>query len=443
MSLVRRKHPLLVLLLVASTLAISPAHPALPQEHPFPWHEVGEDGSVKVNLYVFWAESCPHCHRALRFLDALEQELSWLEVRPLEVSSPENLAAYSALAEQLGADARYVPAFFYCGQSFQGYDDDATTGRSLRQSLEACRAELLAQMGTGGSPATDRALAAPGAPPIDLPLLGRLDPSALSLPVLTLILGTLDAFNPCAFFVLLFLLSLMVHARSRARMALVGGVFVLFSGVLYFAFMAAWLNLFLLVGYLPLVTIGAGLVALFVGAINIKDFVWPKRGISLSIPERAKPGFYARTRDLVGAANLPAMLAGTVTLALAANAYELLCTAGFPLVFTRILTLSDLSTPAYYGYLALYNAVYVLPLLAIVIAFVITLGGRKLKEEEGRILKLLSGLMMLGLGLVLLLAPGALSDPLTALALIMAALAVTALAIWVARRTDRFSRAAP
>jgi thiol-disulfide isomerase/thioredoxin len=121
MSLVRRKHPLLVLLLVASTLAISPAHPALPQEHPFPWHEAGEDGSVKVNLYVFWAESCPHCHRALRFLDALEQELSWLEVRPLEVSAPENLAAYSALAEQLGADARYVPAFFYCGQSFQGY----------------------------------------------------------------------------------------------------------------------------------------------------------------------------------------------------------------------------------------------------------------------------------------------------------------------------------
>jgi thiol-disulfide isomerase/thioredoxin len=443
MSLVRCKHPLLVLLLVVSTLAISSAHPALPQEHPFPWHEVGEDGSAKVNLYVFWAESCPHCHRALRFLDALEKELSWLEVRPLEVSAPENLAAYSALAEQLGADARYVPAFFYCGQSFQGYDDDATTGRSLRQSLEACRAELLAQMGTGGSPTTDRALAAPGAPPIVLPLLGRLDPSALSLPVLTLVLGALDAFNPCAFFVLLFLLSLMVHARSRARMALVGGVFVLFSGVLYFAFMAAWLNLFLLVGYLPLVTIGAGLVALFVGAINIKDFVWPKRGISLSIPERAKPGFYARTRDLVGAANPPAMLAGTVTLALAANAYELLCTAGFPLVFTRILTLSDLSTPAYYGYLALYNAVYVLPLLAIVIAFVITLGGRKLKEEEGRILKLLSGLMMLGLGLVLLLAPGALSDPLTALALIMAALAMTALAIWVARRTDRFSRAAP
>jgi hypothetical protein len=136
------------------------------------------------------------------------------------------------------------------------------------------------------------------------------------------------------------------------------------------------------------------------------------------------------------------MLAGTVVLALAANAYELLCTAGFPLVFTRVLTLADLATPAYYGYLALYNLVYVLPLLAIVVVFVATLGARKLQDEEGRMLKLLSGLMMLGLGLVLLLAPETLSQPLTALALILAALAVTALVVWAARQKRRLSRAA-
>jgi len=234
--------------------------------------------------------------------------------------------------------------------------------------------------------------------------------------------------------VLLFLLSLMVHVRSRARMALVGGVFVLCSGLVYFGFMAAWLNLFLLVGYLPLVTTGAGLLAVFIGAINVKDFVWFKRGLSLSIPERAKPTLYQRTRTLVGAASLPAMLGGTIMLALAANAYELLCTAGFPLVFTRILTLAGLSTPAYYGYLALYNAVYVLPLLAIVAAFVVTLGTRRLTEAEGRILKLLSGLMMTGLGLVLLLAPKALNSPLTALALMAVAVAATVLLAWLAGR---------
>jgi uncharacterized membrane protein HdeD (DUF308 family) len=123
-------------------------------------------------------------------------------------------------------------------------------------------------------------------------------------------------------------------------------------------------------------------------------------------------------------------LIGTMTLALAANAYELLCTAGFPMVFTRILTLNELSPAAHYLYLALYNLVYVLPLLAIVVVFVVTLGARKLTENEGRILKLLSGLMMLGLGAVLLIAPDTLSQPLTAVVLIAAALVVTAGLVW-------------
>ena len=425
--------PVVVLLLVFLTAANSPVRPAVQEERPFTWHEIEEDGSVRVNLYLFWAASCPHCHRALRFLGALEEQLPWFEVRALEVSEPRNAELYATLAGQLGTEARYVPAFFYCGRLFEGYQDDHTTGDFLRESLEACHAELLAQRGADAE-VTDDQPAAPEPVPIALPLIGRLDPSALSLPVLTLVLAGLDAFNPCAFFVLLFLLSLMVHVRSRARMALVGGVFVLCSGLVYFGFMAAWLNLFLVVGYLPLVTTGAGLLAVFIGGINVKDFVWFRKGPSLSIPERAKPTLYQRTRTLVGTASLPAMLGGTVMLALAANAYELLCTAGFPLVFTRILTLAGLSTPAYYGYLALYNAVYVLPLLAIVAAFVVTLGARRLKEAEGRILKLLSGLMMTGLGLVLLLAPQALNSPLTALALIAAALAATASLAWLAGR---------
>jgi glutaredoxin len=422
-----------IVLMLLLTLVSFPVRQALPQEQASAWHEIEADGSLRVNLYVFWSATCPHCHRALRFLGALEEQLPWLDVRALEVSEPENAELYVTLAGQLGTEARYVPAFFYCGRSFEGYQGDHTTGDFLRESLEACHAELLAQRGADAE-VTDDQSAAPEPVPIDLPLIGRLDPSALSLPVLTLVLAGLDAFNPCAFFVLLFLLSLMVHVRSRARMALVGGVFVLCSGLVYFGFMAAWLNLFLLVGYLPLVTSGAGLLAVFIGAINIKDFVWFRKGLSLSIPERARPTLYQRTRALVGAASLPAMLAGTVMLALAANAYELLCTAGFPLVFTRVLTLAELATPAYYGYLALYNAVYVLPLLAIVTAFVVTLGARRLTEAEGRILKLLSGLMMMGLGLVLLLAPQALNSPLTALALIAAAVAATAFLAWLAGR---------
>jgi hypothetical protein len=173
------------------------------------------------------------------------------------------------------------------------------------------------------------------------------------------------------------------------------------------------------------VTGGAGALALLIGAVNVKDFLWFHRGVSLSIPEAAKPGLFQRMRGLLRAESLAAMIAGTLVLALVANSYELLCTAGFPMVFTRALTLHQLSGAGYYGYLALYNLVYVIPLLLLVLLFARTLGARRLSEAQGRALKLLSGLMMLELGLVLLLRPEWLSHLLTAAALLGLALGLT------------------
>jgi hypothetical protein len=225
--------------------------------------------------------------------------------------------------------------------------------------------------------------------------------------------------------VLLFLLSLLVHAKSRARMAIVGGTFVLFSGIVYFVFMAAWLNVFLVAGELRVITLIAGLLALTVAALNIKDYFWFKEGPSLSIPEAAKPGLYRRMREVVTTGNLGPMLASTVLLAIVANSYELLCTAGFPMVYTRALTLAKLESWQYYAWLAAYNVIYVLPLLAIVVVFCWTMGSRKLTESEGRVLKLVSGFMMLGFGLVLIFAPNLLTNALASVLVLTVAVGVS------------------
>jgi hypothetical protein len=262
-----------------------------------------------------------------------------------------------------------------------------------------------------------------------------IDPSDWGLPILTVVIAGLDAFNPCAFFVLLFLLSLMVHARSRARMMLVGGTFVLISGLIYFVFMAAWLNVFLLLGELRLVTIIAGVVAVGLAAINIKDYFWfQSGGPSLSIPESKKPGMYQRMRNLVAAKSVWAMLIGTAILAVAVNSYELLCTAGLPMVYTRILTLREADTFVYYMYLVLYNIIYVIPLLIIVLLFVMKFGSRKLGEAEGRLLKLMSGMMMLGLGALMLFAPTALNNAGIAIVLLLGAVALTWVIHLISRR---------
>lgn len=220
-------------------------------------------------------------------------------------------------------------------------------------------------------------------------------------------------------------------------MLLVGGTFVFFSGAIYFLFMAAWLNLFLLVGEMQAVTFLAGAFALVVGGVNVKDFFFFRRGISFSIPESAKPRLFDRMRRLVRASRLSSVLAGTVVLAVAANSYEILCTAGFPMVYTRILTFHNLPPWQFYAFLVLYNFVYILPLLAIVLLFTFTLGGRKMTERQGRILKLISGTMMALLGGVLLVRPEWLNNPTAAVLLLAAALFGSALVVRLHRGRER------
>jgi hypothetical protein len=394
------------------------------------WVTEDADGQPQIEFYFFWSLTCPHCTAAHPYIAALPAGRPWLRLHELEVSrSSDNARQFAAVVAKMGAQEQAgVPAFLFCGELHFGWDSPEGMGLLLKERLDACRARMLA-----GEPAVDSELAASSR--IDIPLLGSFDAASLSLPALTLVLAGLDAFNPCAFFVLLFLLSMMAHQKSRRRMLTIGGVFVAISGLMYFAFMAAWLNVFQIFGHLAWVTVAAGALAVFVGVVNVKDFFWFEKGLSLSIPESKKPDIFRRARLILAAERLPAMLAATAFLAVAANFYELLCTAGFPMVYTRLLTLADLPVAGRYGYLAAYNLIYVLPLAAIVIVFARTLDARKLTEREGRLLKLLSGLMMLGLGALLLVAPQLVSQVGIAFGLMTVAIAVT----WVAARLTRKS----
>ncbi|OGS94751.1 MAG: hypothetical protein A3G79_02350 [Gallionellales bacterium RIFCSPLOWO2_12_FULL_57_18] len=411
----------LLTLITLFLLALSPAA----SHAGDPWVKPGTDGKPEVQLYFFWSLTCPHCTEAHPYIAAIPQARPWVKLHALELNrSAENVRLYQIMAKQLGEKAVSVPALLFCGEMHVGWADDATTGAMIRQRLDDCRARAMGEPSATSTPLRET---------IQLPLLGAIDPSSLSLPALTLVLAGLDAFNPCAFFVLLFLLSMLAHQKSRKRMLLIGGVFVMVSGLMYFAFMAAWLNVFQLFGHLAWVTLAAGALAVFVGAVNVKDFFLFEKGITLSIPESKKPDIFRRARTILAAENLPAMLAATIFLAIAANFYELLCTAGFPMVYTRLLTLADLSAVGRYGYLAAYNLIYVVPLALIVIVFARTLGARKLTEREGRLLKLMSGVMMLELGAILLLAPERVSQIGIAFGLMAVAVGVT----WLAARLTR------
>ena len=231
------------------------------------WFSPEAEGSPSITLYFFWSVRCPHCREALPYVRDLDARYDWLRVEEYElIEEPGNRIRFLEMSALLGGDAQSVPTFMWCAEQYSGYHSALTTGRYLERQLWACYERVYGDPAPAGPPMQQ---AGEGSP-ISLP--GGLEPEKLSLPLLTVVMGGLDAFNPCAFFILLFLLSLLVHAHSRRLMLLVGGVFIFFSGFIYFLFMAAWLSAFRWMGEIQVVTVLAGAVAVAMAVINIKDY---------------------------------------------------------------------------------------------------------------------------------------------------------------------------
>ena len=304
-----------------------------------------------------------------------------------------------------------VPAFAVGGQLVIGFSEEANSGRLILDSLARSRLKSPETGKEPGSCGAEEGLscgtvaptAAPQQDTFAFSFLGRrVSLEQLGLPLFTLAMGLLDGFNPCSMWVLILMISLLAPLNNRPRMFAIVSTFVAVEGVAYFVFMAAWLNLFLLIGLSRISEIIIAVLALAAGAINLKDFWHFGWGISLSIPAAAKPGIYARMRNILEARSLAAALFGVFVLAILVQIVELMCTSGLPALFTRILTRQQLSSLGYYGYLALYDFAYMLDDVIVLSIGVFTLSQRRLQEREGRWLKLISGLVMVGLGVYLL-----------------------------------------
>jgi glutaredoxin len=367
-------------------------------------------GSEAAAIEVFVREGCPRCVEAERFLDRLRQEQPRLTIRIHDVGrDPTALWRLQELASREGQRAG-VPAFLIGGELWLGYDSEATTGRHLRDAL--ARIERSEQEGESTAEVCPERASPICGPDVQLEIFQvtlfgrRFTLEELGLPLFTVAMGLLDGFNPCSMWVLLLVISLLAPMRNRLRMLAVAGIFVVVEGIAYFFFMAAWLELFLLVGFSRISEVIVAVVALGAGMIHLKDFYSLGSGVSLSIPEAAKPGIYARIRRILQAENLRGALIGAVFLAVLVQIVEFLCTSGFPALYTRILTLHRQSGIGYYAYLLLYNLAYLFDDFMVLAIGVITLSQRRLQEKEGRWLKLVSGMVMVGLGFYLLVAPG-------------------------------------
>lgn len=362
------------------------------------------DAHAQPTIELYTRSGCPHCAEARDFLAREVRERPELRLVVRDVvrdrAARERLERVSSRA---GVRTPGVPTIVVGETVIVGFDT-ATTPVRVRAALAG--GGELAETGAvcGVDPVPCEEAEAVGRE-VELPLFGRVSLDALGLPLFTLAIGFVDGINPCATWVLLFLLAMLVNLESRARMALIAGTFVVVSGIVYYAFMAAWLTFFVIVGISQPVRLVLAALAIVLGALNVKDFFALGRGPSVGIPEAAKPGIYARARSILRAENVAAAIAGVVVLAFLVNLVELLCTAGLPAVYTAILVDRGLSTWEYHAYLGLYIVAYLVDDAILVTVGVVTLGKRKLQERGGRWLKLVAGTVMLALGVVLVVRP--------------------------------------
>ncbi|MDT3779111.1 NrdH-redoxin [Nitrospira sp. MA-1] len=367
---------------------------------------------IESDLEVFVRQGCPHCEKSKTYLIQLKQRYPQLIVAIRDIGEdPQALLRLQTLAAKSGIPQLGVPAFYARGELLIGFESEGTTGKQLEELLGRPPPEA-GPSSEGACPIEANAPCPPasgqgdvGAQRIQIPFLGDQTLPEIGLPLFTVFLGLLDGFNPCAMWVLLFLLALLANLRNRRKMFLLAGTFVLVSGVVYFAFMAAWLNVFLVLGYVRTIQVMMGGLAVGIGLVNMKEFWAFGRGLSFAIPESVKPGLYVRVRKILAAQHLSQAMTAILVLAIVVNMVEFVCTAGLPAMFTQVLSQQGLTTWGYYGYLGLYILAYIADDAVMVTIAVVTLSHHKLQEREGRWLKLFSGLVMLGLGSLLLFFP--------------------------------------
>lgn len=373
--------------------------------------------SKAVTVHLFWAYGCPHCAHEREFLEKLEAQYPFVTVKDYEISSSrENAQLLMEVGQRLSADVSGVPFTVIGDKHFTGYLSDETTGKEIeRIVLETQKAVSEDMEASAAASETEEPSVTPQPTPsnsetkaietITLPVLGSLSIKSLPLPVLTIIIALLDGFNPCAMWVLLFLISMLLGMKDRKRMWILGSTFIVASAFVYFLFLSAWLNLFLFLGFVTWIRFLVGAFATGVGIYQVRDYFVNTTGGCQVVSSEKRTQIFRKIRQIISEKQLLFALVGIVVLAVAVNTIELVCSAGLPAIYTNVLSMSSLPMWQYYLLLLLYMLVFMLDDLVIFFIAMTTLKVVGIESKYSRYSHLIGGSLILVLGILMIVKP--------------------------------------
>ncbi|HNW09569.1 MAG TPA: hypothetical protein PK619_01965 [bacterium] len=378
----------------------------------------GAEAQSQPTFYFFYSPTCSVCARQSKLIDRLEADYSQLAVKRINVTTGDGYDLLQSFYDKYqveqssrgGTPVSFIEAEGVGGKYMIGYSE------SVDEAIEGYVQQLIALEGDNHQPNDNDAIESTTSGQITLPFIGAINLSGLSPLTLSAVMGGLDGFNACAMVALGFLLALLLGGESidRRKVFLIGGTFILVSGLVYFLFISAWLNLFMFLGYLRIITIVVGVGVVLFSLFLLKDYFSgiickicdvPEDGQESRLTKGQRKLFAIMTKVTDSSMPLWLVLVTVATVAAGINLIEIFCSFGFPVAYTKILTGFSLSSVSYYFYLLVYIGFYMLDDFLIFLAAVITLRVTKVSEKYLKAVKLISGLALLLLGLAILFRP--------------------------------------
>lgn len=344
---------------------------------------VEEDG--KIHFYLFYSETCPHCHSERNFI---EEELKDLYEDNV-VFYEYDVVKYSTLYDEVVAYYNYTGG----GVPFTVIGDKYYVG--FADSFKSIFINKLDSYIDGKETQTT----------FDLPIIGEVDAFSLSIPTIGVLLGLLDGFNPCALWILLFLINMMIGLKDRKKMFILGSVFLLTSGLVYFLSMLG-ISFALDLATVAWIQKGIGMVAIVAGILQLKKWYETRKDTGCHVvDDKKRKKILGKMQAIIKEKNLWLALVGVIILAVSVNLVELACSLGFPAIYSEILAINNVSGILRILYLLLYCFCYMLDDFIIFIIAVATFSVKGISNKYNKYVSIVSGILMLLMGLLLIFKP--------------------------------------
>ena len=360
----------------------------------------------KIDIYLFYGDGCTHCAHEEEYLEDLQKENKDIEVHLYETwYNEENQILSTRVKNALGIENSGVPFTVIGNTGMVGFGTN--TKYQIENLIKHYDDDISIVEKVIKNPTKYDKLHNPDELEnhfIKLPILGEIDAKHFSLPIISIVIGVVDGFNPCAMWILLFLISMLLGMKNRKRMWILGLTFLITSSLTYLLFMISWLNLAKLITDTVLIRNIIAVVALVAGAINLASYFEKEDGCDIVNKKERKKIFkkikkFTREKHL-----LPAVL-GIMALAVTVNIVELACSAGLPLLFTQILAMNDLTSLEYLAYMLIYIFFFLLDDIIVFTVAMVTLKVTGITTKYSNYSHLIGGIIMIIIGILLIFAP--------------------------------------